>query len=103
MAIRARDFIDGLTPQEQEQVRRRADEMKAEEQDLQRLREARRRSQEEVAARLKVKPSAVSKIEHRTDVYISTLRKYVEAMGGELEIVARFPDKVISIDQFSDF
>ncbi|WP_165068818.1 helix-turn-helix domain-containing protein [Paludisphaera rhizosphaerae] len=103
MAIRARDFIDGLTPQVQEQVRRRADEMKAEEHDLQRLREARRRSQEEVAARLKVKPSAVSKIEHRTDVYISTLRKYVEAMGGELEIVARFPDKVIPIDQFSDF
>lgn len=103
MTIRARDFIDGLSPEEQEQVRRRADEMKAEEFNLRQLREARRRSQEEVAARLKVKQSAVSKIEHRTDVYISTLRKYVEAMGGELEIIARFPDKVIQINQFSDF
>ena len=42
----------------------------------------------------------VSKIERRTDVYISTLRSYVEAMGGELEITAKFPQGEVKIKQF---
>jgi hypothetical protein len=44
----------------------------------------------------------VSKLEKRTDCLISTVRRYVEAMGGQLEIVARFPDGAVRINQFED-
>jgi len=66
------------------------------------LRRARALSQEELAERLGTTQPEVSKIERRADVYLSTLRKYVEAVGGRLEIVARFPDSDIRINQFSD-
>ena len=46
--------------------------------------------------------ASVSKLERRADMYISTLRGFVEAMGGELEIVARFPDGDVRIDQFTE-
>ncbi len=42
----------------------------------------------------------MSKLERRTDVYLSTLRGYIEAMGGKLEIIARFPNQVVRINQF---
>jgi hypothetical protein len=48
------------------------------------------------------KRPAVAKIEKRTDMYVSTLRRFVEAMGGELEITARFPDYNVRIKNFSD-
>ena len=44
----------------------------------------------------------VSKIEARADMYVSTLRSYIQAMGGELEIIARFPDGDVRINQFQD-
>ena len=67
---------------------------------LQELRHARQLSQEQIAQQLHIKQSSVSKLEHRADIYISTLRNFVRAMGGELEIKAVFPDSSISIDQF---
>jgi transcriptional regulator with XRE-family HTH domain len=72
----------------------------AEEAALRQLREARERSQQEVARRLRIKPAAVTKLERRTDVYLSTLRSTIEAMGGELEIIARFPNMSVRIRQF---
>jgi hypothetical protein len=44
----------------------------------------------------------VSKIEHRTDIYLSTLAGYVEALGGKLEIRAVFPDREMQITQFEE-
>lgn len=44
----------------------------------------------------------VSKLEKRSDALISTVRRYIEAMGGELEIIARFPDGAVKINQFSE-
>jgi len=44
----------------------------------------------------------VSKLERRADMYVSSLRTYVEALGGELEIVARFPDAAVRITQFEE-
>jgi transcriptional regulator with XRE-family HTH domain len=70
-----------------------ADRLIAEELTLAELREARRRSQAELAKRLGVQQSAVSRMERRTDMYLSTLRIIVEAMGGTLEIIAQFPDR----------
>lgn len=57
------------------------------------LREAMKRTQEDLAARLGVGQDTVSRIERRSDILLSTLRRYVEAMGGELNLVARFPER----------
>jgi len=69
---------------------------------LQELRHARNLSQEQLAQTLSVKQAAVSKIEKRTDMYISTLRNFIKAMGGNLEIIAKFPDGSVQINQFED-
>jgi len=53
-----------------------------------------------LAETLNVNQAAVSKIERRTDMYISTLRAYIRAMGGDLEIVAKFPDGEVKIVNF---
>ena len=66
------------------------------------LRQARERSQQELARELKVGQPAVAKLERRTDMYVSTLRRFVEAMGGRLEIVAQFPDGSVRITQFQE-
>ncbi len=65
---------------------------------LKRLREIRRLTQEELANRLDVKQATVSKLEQRDEVLVSTLKKVVAALGGRLEIVARFSDGPITLD-----
>jgi DNA-binding XRE family transcriptional regulator len=69
---------------------------------LDELREARKLTQTQLAALLKVDQGSVSKMERRTDMYISTLRSYIEAMGGALHIRAVFPDGEVQIHQFGD-
>lgn len=69
---------------------------------LHELRQARRRSQEELARVLKVQQPAIARLEHRADMYVSNLRRYVEALGGTLEITARFPDGEVTITSFRD-
>ena len=69
---------------------------------IQELRQARHLSQEKLAKILDTKQANVSQIERRTDMYISTLRSYIEAMGGQLKIVAQFPDGDVMINQFHD-
>ncbi|HEJ5435837.1 TPA: XRE family transcriptional regulator, partial [Pseudomonas aeruginosa] len=66
------------------------------------LRKAQELSQETLAKALNINQAAVSKMERRTDMYISTLRNYIRAMGGELEIIATFPDGQVKIENFSD-
>jgi transcriptional regulator with XRE-family HTH domain len=66
------------------------------------LRRAREHSQEELARELKVGQPAVAKLEKRADMYVSNLRRYVEALGGSLEITARFPEGAVNITNFSD-
>ena len=66
------------------------------------LRQARLLSQEQLAQILNIRQPNVSKIEKRADMYISTLRSFIKAMGGELEIVARFPEGDVKITQFVD-
>ncbi len=69
---------------------------------LKELRNALHLSQKKLAATLSVDQANVSQIESRTDMYISTLRGYIEAMGGELDIIARFPEGEVHISQFED-
>lgn len=61
------------------------------------LRRIRQLTQETLADVLDMTQPEVSKLEHRTDVYVSTLRRYIEAMGGELQIIASFPDGAIEV------
>lgn len=67
---------------------------------LQELRQARKMSQEQLAKCLHTRQSNISRIEKRTDMYISTLREIIKAMGGDLEIIAKFPDGDVRINQF---
>jgi len=61
------------------------------------LRNQRGVTQQEVAQTLNVSQANISRIEHREDVYLSTLRGYVAALGGRLEINAVFPDRSVSL------
>ena len=73
-----------------------------EEMPLQELRLARGLSQQTLAELLNVQQPAVAKLEKRTDMYLSTLRNHIRAMGGELDIIARFPEGEVRIQNFSD-
>ncbi len=68
---------------------------------LNELREAMHLTQESLAETLRVKQATISKMERRSDMYLSTLRKIIEAMGGRLEIVAIMPDGRVRIRQFN--
>ncbi len=100
MAIPLDDIIAKLPKEQREAIAKRTAELIAEEATLRQLRQARERSQAAVAEKLHIKQAAVSKLERRTDMYLSTLRGYIEAMGGELEIIARFPGQTVRITQF---
>jgi DNA-binding XRE family transcriptional regulator len=101
MAIKARDYMAKLPDREQEAIKAEARKLMLEELSLSAIREARRHSQIELAKKLGIQQPAVSKIERQTDLYLSTLSNYITAVGGELEIVARFPDRdPVRITQF---
>lgn len=101
MAKKFETLRSQMNPARQAAVRQRVDAMLAE-MPLQELRQARNLSQATVAAILETNQANISKLEHRFDVYVSTLRSYIRAMGGELDIVARFPDGSVRINQFED-
>src|ERR1700689_2473529 len=69
---------------------------------LDELRTAREFTQAELSQVLKVDQGSISRLERRTDMYIGTLRRYIEAMGGSLQIRAIFPDGEVQIKQFED-
>ena len=69
---------------------------------LQELRLARGLSQKALADILGVQQPAIAKMEKRTDMYLSTLRSHIQAMGGELDIIAHFPDGEVRIQHFAD-
>ena len=69
---------------------------------LNELRQARGLSQKMLAEVLHVQQPSIAKIEKRTDMYLSTLRSHLEAMGGELDVIARFPDGSVKINNFTD-
>lgn len=89
-----------MSPESRERARQKAVELRKD-MDLAELRNAMRLSQEELARTLKIGQASVAKMEKRTDMYVSTLRRFIEAMGGELDIVARFPGHDISITTFT--
>jgi len=101
MATKFRTLREKMSPERQERIRKRTEELLAE-LPLQELRQARALSQQELAEVLGLNQATVSKLERRTDMYLSSLRRFVEAMGGELEISASFPDGKVRIQLFED-
>lgn len=90
-----------MTPKARKKAKAMSQKM-LKEMPLQELRKARALSQDKLAETLQIKQASVSKLERRTDMYIQTLRGYIEAMGGQLEITAKFPDGKVTINQFED-
>ena len=87
------DFIKSLPLDQQAEIKRRSAELINEYETLQQMRKARALTQKKLAKKLGVAQVAVSKLENRSDLLLSTLRSYVEAMGGTLDLVVRFPDR----------
>ena len=93
MALNVNEWIERMDPERRRQVEERAAELIAEEMTLRELRKARRLTQARVATELGITQDGVSRLEQRSDLLLSTLRKTVKAMGGDLSLVARFPDR----------
>ena len=93
MGLNVEDVIAELDPAERRQVEKMAAVFIAEEMTLRELRKARHLTQVSVARELGVSQDAVSRLEQRSDLLLSTLRRTVEAMGGSLSLIARFPDR----------
>jgi DNA-binding transcriptional regulator YiaG len=93
------DLRAKMTPKAQARAKEAANKLNAE-MDLAELRRAMKLSQEEIAAVLHVSQGAVAKMEKRADMLVGTLRRFVQAMGGDLELVARFADRSVRIETF---
>src|SRR5258706_1172167 len=93
MPITLKDKMKELSPARRKKVEARAAELIAEEMTLRELRHARKLTQVKMAKKLGVTQDSVSRLEKRSDLLLSTLRKTVEAMGGSLSLVAEFPDR----------
>jgi transcriptional regulator with XRE-family HTH domain len=82
-----------LSPARRKKIEARAAQLIAEEMTLQELRHARKLTQVRMAKTLGITQDSVSRLEKRSDLLLSTLRKTVEAMGGSLSLIAEFPDR----------
>lgn len=100
MAKKFSELRSRMTPEAQARASAKAAALRTE-MPLQEIRQARGLSQKMLAEVLKVNQPAIAKMEKRADAYISTLRSHIEAMGGELEIIARFPEGSVKITNFS--
>ena len=101
MARKWRDIRGTFSPEEEAEIKQWV-EAEIAKMPIAEVRQARQMTQVRLAEVLGVNQGAVSKLERRSDMYLSTLRSYIEAMGGQLEIRAVFPDGEIMIEQFGD-
>ena len=93
MSVNVDEKIKKLSVAQRKKVEIRTAELIAEEMTLRELRKARNLTQIRVAKQLGITQDSVSRLEKRSDLLLSTLRKTVEAMGGSLSLVAEFPDR----------
>jgi transcriptional regulator with XRE-family HTH domain len=98
MTVSAKQMTERLSPAERKAVEKRAAELIAEEMRLRELRQSFALTQERLAERMKVGQETVSKIESQNkDMRVSSVAKYLAALGGELELVVRFPDRTVTL------
>ena len=93
MGLNVEDVIAGLDPAERRKVEELAAVFISEEMSLREMRKARHLTRVSVARELGISQDAVSRMEQRSDLLLSTLRRTVEAMGGSLSLIVRFPDR----------
>src|ERR1700688_1169060 len=93
MPTNVNDIIKKLSPAQRKKVEARAAQLIAEQMTLRELRHARKLTQVRVAKTLGITQDSVSRLEKRSDLLLSTLRKTVKAMGGRLSLIAEFPDR----------
>jgi len=101
MAKSFKELRDKMSFESQKRAEKKAQQM-LDQIPLSELQRARSLSQENMVKILLMKPASISKMERCTDRYISTLRSYIEAMGGQLDIIARFPAGEVKINHFSE-
>ncbi|MBI5074407.1 MAG: XRE family transcriptional regulator [Nitrospirae bacterium] len=101
MAKPFKTLLDKMSPEAIKAIDQKTQQL-LKELPLQELRQARHLSQMQLANVLHVQQGAISKLERRTDMYVSTLRSFIKAMGGDLKIIAQFPDGEIQINQFEE-
>ena len=101
MANKFSELRSRMSPESRARAETKALAMLAE-MPLNELRQARGLTQKMLAEVLHVQQPSIAKMEKRTDMYLSTLRSHIEAMGGQLDVVARFPDGAVKISNFSD-
>jgi len=99
MSHKWRDIRRTLSPEKEEETRQYVKSV-VEAVTLNQLREARSLTQANLAIILGINQGSVSKMEKRTDMYVSTLRSFIQAMGGQLQIKAIFPEGEVQIEQF---
>ena len=99
MAQPLSELLKQVSPEVKAAAAAKAAEMLAE-MTLAELRQQRNSTQVDVAARLGIKQPNIAQLERRDDIYLSTLRSYVEALGGTLDLIARFPDGASASIQF---
>jgi DNA-binding XRE family transcriptional regulator len=104
MARTSTQKVQTLTKARRRRIEKRAAELIDEELSLRDLRKALDRTQVEVATKMGVGQDTISRYEQRADMMLSTLERYVSAMGGRLRLVAEFPDrKPVHVRAFGDF
>ena len=101
MAHKWKDVRKPLSPEAEERIQRDVKQAAAV-MTLHQLREARCLTQVNLAKVLQINQGAVSKMEKRADMYVSTLRNFIQAMGGQLQVKAIFPEGEVQIDQFEN-
>ena len=101
MAKKFSELRAAMSPEARAQAAELAQTM-LDEMPLHELRQARGLSQKMLADVLHVQQPSIAKMEKRTDMYLSTLRSHIQAMGGELEVIARFPDGAVKISNFAE-
>lgn len=94
------ELIDELSPEQRERIADLGRVLSAEALLLRELRFEQDLTQEQLATMMGIRQASLSKIEHQDDLLVSTLRRYVEALGGELEIHARFPDRTVALRRY---
>jgi DNA-binding XRE family transcriptional regulator len=96
-------IMANFTPEEQAEIETEANQLIAEEMTLRELRKAYHLTQMEIAKNLGVGQDSICKLEKRTDLLISTLANYIQGLGGNLKLVAEFPEnKTVVIKGFAD-
>ena len=93
MSVPLNDILNELSPEDQADVKKIANKIRAEYMTLQDVRKALELTQNDMAQSLQVRQVSVSKTENRSDLRLSTLRDYVSALGGDLKLVIEFPDR----------